>query len=195
MKTLAALLVVGLLNISGTGQTNTPDSPTASQLLKDAEATASSQHRNILLVFSASWCAPCHRLQSFLNDPVISPIFDRYFVKLIVDYGEHTDDKRCKDTQGADELIDALHERETGVPLIVMLNSSGKPIVDSILPVYGRRNNHANFGYPTSPTEIDWFLEMLRRAAPSLTPNESETIKNWLVQHSDDVRFKTPAKH
>jgi len=56
--------------------------------------------------------------------------------------------------------------------------------VDSVRPVYGPRNNHSNIGYPETPTTINWFLEMLRRAAPSLTPNERETIQDWLLQHS-----------
>lgn len=190
MKSMHALLVLGLLASPGVSQTSKHDSPAVDRLLKDTEAIASSQHKNILLIFNASWCGPCHRLESFLADPAMRPIFDRHFVKLVVDYGERSDDTRHQDTPGADELIDSLHDTDTGLPLIVMLSSSGKPIVDSVRPVYGRRNNHANIGYPYSPTGIDWFLEMLRRAAPSLTSNESETIQNWLLQHSDYGRIE-----
>jgi thioredoxin-related protein len=185
MTSMCALLVLGLLASLGVGQTSDQDTQTADRLLRAAEATAHSQQKNVLLMFSASWCAPCHRLQSFLVDPAIRPIFDRYFVKLIVISGERPNDTRHQNTPGAEQLLDSLHDTDTNLPLIVMLSSSGKVIVDSVRPVYGPSNIHANIGYPESPSGIDWFLEMLRRAAPSLTSNESSTVQNWLRQHSD----------
>ena len=192
MTSMCVLGVLGLLASLGAGQTSDRDTRTADCLLKAAEATARSQQKNVLLMFSASWCAPCHRLQSFLVDPTIRPIFDRYFVKLIVISGERPDDTRHQNTPGAEQLLESLHDTDTNLPLVVMLNSSGKVIVDSVRPVLGPRNLHANIGYPESPTGIDWFLEMLRRAAPSLTSNERSTIQKWLRQHSD-YRDSEPA--
>jgi thioredoxin-related protein len=194
MKSMCALLVVALLASPGVSQTSDRDALTADRLLKEAEATAHSQQKNVLLMFSASWCGPCHMLQSFLVDPAIRPIFDRYFVRLVVIHGERPNDTRHQDTPGADQLLDSLHDTDTSLPLIVMLSSSGKLIVDSVRPVYGPRNIHANIGYPESPTGIDWFLEMLRQAAPSLTSNESLTIQNWLRQHSDYKDSEPPLK-
>ncbi len=194
MKSMHALLVLGLLGSPGISQTSDRVAPTADRLLSEAEATAYSQQKNVLLLFSASWCAPCHMLQSFLVDPTIRPIFDRYFVKLVVIHGERPNQARYQDTPGADQLLDSLHDTDTSIPLTVILNSNGKLIADSVLPVYGRRNIHANIGYPDSPTGIDWFLEMLRRGAPSLTANESETIHNWLLQHSSYERSEPLSK-
>ena len=194
MKSMTALLILVLLGTPEVSQTGKRDSSAPNRILTNAEAIAFSQNKNILLMFTASWCGPCHRFESFLDDPAMRPIFDRYFVRLVVDYGERPNDTRHQDTPGADELIDSLHDRETGVPLIVMLSSSGKPIVDSVRPVYGRRNNHANIGYPESPIGIGWFLEMLKRAAPSLTSNESETIRDWLLEHGTYGRKEPSSK-
>ena len=179
------LVVLGLLSIPASGQTSTRDTPSAEHLLKETEVTASRQHKNVLLIFSASWCGPCHLLQNFLIDPTIQPILDQHFVNLIIVHGEHPGDTRHQDTLGADDLLDSLHDTDTSLPLIVVLSSRGQLIVDSVRPVYGRRNIQANIGYPVSPNGIDWFMEMLRRAAPSLTSAESETIQRWLVQHGD----------
>jgi thioredoxin-related protein len=184
MKGIQALVLLCLLASPGVSQTSSSDSPTAQRLLKNAEALASSRHKTIMLIVSASWCVECHLLESFLNHPSMRPIFHRHFVTLVVEYGERSDDTRHHDTPGADRLLDYLHDKDTGLPLMVILDSSGTPIVDSVRPVYGRRNNHANIGYPETPTGIRWFLEMLRRGAPSLTSNEIETIESWLLQHS-----------
>ncbi len=184
MRGMHALLALGLLGPSrGFSQPSGPDTLTTDGLLKEAEATASRQQKNVLLIFSASWCAPCHMLQSFLADPTVQPIFDRHFVKLIIIHGEHPGDNRHQDTPGSGQLLDSLHNTDTSVPLTVILSSTGKLIIDSVRPVYGRRDIRANIGYPGSSTSIDWFLEMLRRGAPSLTANESETIRTWLIQH------------
>ena len=184
MKSMCFLIILGLLTIPGVSQTSERDVPSAAHLLMAAEATAGRQQKNVLLLFSASWCGPCHRLQSFLVDPAVRPIFDSHFVKLVVVHGERSNDTLHQDTPGADQLLDSLHDADTSLPLIVMLTSSGKVIADSVHPVYGRRDIRANVGYPDSPSGIDWFLEMLRRAAPSLTVNESAAIQNWLRQHS-----------
>jgi hypothetical protein len=186
MKGMHALLLLGLLGSPGLSQTSDRDTPTLSRMLTETEATASSQHKNVMLIFSASWCASCHLLQNFLADPTIRPILDRYFVKLVVIHGERPNDTRHEDTPGADQLLDSLHDTNTSLPLTVILTSSGKFIVDSVRPVYRHRDIRANIGYPDGTNGTEWFFEMLRQGAPSLTSNETQAIHNWLLQHSSN---------
>jgi uncharacterized protein with NAD-binding domain and iron-sulfur cluster len=35
-------------------------------------------------------------------------------------------------------------------------------------------------GYPTEPEEIDWFMTMLKKGAPSLTRDDAQVIEQWL---------------
>ncbi len=102
------------------------DAQDADHLLRDTETIASSQHKNVLLIFSASWCGSCHSLESFLADPVMRPLFDRNFVRLVLDDGEHSDDTRHHNTIGADHLRVSFHGTDAGLPFIVMLDRSGK---------------------------------------------------------------------
>ncbi|RRA49338.1 thioredoxin family protein [Acidipila sp. EB88] len=191
MKSISTLLLLGLLAGPGISQTTDRGTPSADKILKDAEASARDQNKNVLLTISASWCGPCHLLQNFLADPAIRPIFDRYFVKVTMIHGEHPDDSRHQDTPGAGDLLDSLHDTGTSLPLMIMLNSSGKVIADSIHPVYGRRDVRANIGYPSSPVGMAWFMVMLSRAAPSLTSNEEATIQKWLHQHSGNEQLES----
>jgi hypothetical protein len=190
MKSMHAVLLLGLLGSPGVSQTTDRDLPTANQMLAEAETTASSEHKNVMLIFSASWCAACHVQQIFLADPTIRPIFDRYFVKLVVVHGERPNDTRHQDTPGVDQLLDSLHDTNTSLPLTVILSNSGKLIVDSVRPVYGRRDIRANIGFPDGPNGTDWFFEMLKRGAPSLTSSETQIIHNWFLEHGSNEHSK-----
>lgn len=188
MRQLWALFVIGLLANGGHSQTRETEAPTtADHMLRAAEATASRQHKNVLVIFSASWCGPCHVLQLFLADPAVSPIFDKSFTKLILIHGERLYDNHHKDTPGADDLLDSLHDEGISLPAMVILNGDGKLLVDSVRPVYGPRNIHANIGFPEGPSGMEWFFEMLRQGAPTLTASEIATIRQVLLRYSSQA--------
>ena len=149
----------------------------ASTMMTQASAEASAGNKKILAVFSASWCGPCHMFEAFLRDPTIKPIMDREFVVVTFDVGEKPGDKRHADTPGAIDLRGSLAGGEVGYPYLAMLDAIGKPIIDSMRPDHGQKSN---IGYPAVAVEIDWFMQMLRQAAPSLTADEVKTIRHWL---------------
>jgi len=43
-----------------------------------------------------------------------------------------------------------------------------------------------NVGYPALPAEIDWYIEMLRRAAPSLSSDDLAATRTWLRKHDPE---------
>jgi thiol-disulfide isomerase/thioredoxin len=153
----------------------TPTLPSAETVLAHAKSTAAAEHKNILLTFSASWCGPCHLFERFLEDPAIHPIMDKAFVLAALDVQEHDD--RHANSPGGETLMASLGGAESGIPFIAMLTPTGKPIVDSLRPDNGGKSN---IGYPAIPVEIDWFMHMLQLAAPSLTPADRATVKQWL---------------
>ena len=46
-----------------------PAQQTAADLFAHAKADARAEHKNVLAVFSASWCGPCKLYERFLEDP------------------------------------------------------------------------------------------------------------------------------
>jgi thiol:disulfide interchange protein len=157
-----------------------PTLPSADSVLSQAKSTAAAEHKSILLTFSASWCGPCHLFERFLEDPAIKPIMDKAFVIASLDVQEHRNDERHANSPGGEALMATLGGAESGVPFITMLDPAGKPIVDSLRPDKGGKSN---IGYPAIPVEIDWFMHMLQQAAPTLTPADRATIKQWLDDH------------
>jgi len=154
---------------------------TADALFAQAKADAKAQHKNVLMVFSASWCGPCQLYERFLEDPRMMAITDREFVIQRIDVGERKGDPRHSDTPGGAELRSSLGAvGEPGFPFLVMTDENGDPIVNS----YRNGDTSANIGYPASPAEIDWYIEMLKRAALSLSPGELAATNSWLQKHS-----------
>jgi hypothetical protein len=45
------------------------------------------------------------------------------------------------------------------------------------------KSSGARIGYPAQPEEIDWFLAMLRKAAPQMPAAEAGAIERWLREH------------
>lgn len=153
---------------------------TAEKLISEAQSQASAQHKNVFLIFSASWCGPCHQLDMFLQDSDMKPLVDKYFVIVHV----HIDEGKKPElnTPGGDELLMKLAAKAphtSGVPFLIFLDPSGNPIVNSDRPLPGEAVGD-NIGYPVSPEEIGWFMEMLKRGAPAMPKAEAQQIESWL---------------
>jgi thiol-disulfide isomerase/thioredoxin len=176
----------GILAQSGTPTSADSSQPAlpANQILAQSNAEAAAKHKNVLLVFSASWCGPCHLFEAFLHDPATGPIMDKNFVVARFDVGEHPGDKRHSNTPGAEALRASLDGADPGYPFLVIASPSGKVIVNSYRPIPGRKNSaESNIGYPATPAEIDWFMQMLRQSAAISAP-EADAIRRWLQQRS-----------
>jgi thiol:disulfide interchange protein len=163
--------------------TTAPTLPSADEVMTQAKTSATAEHKNIMLVFSASWCGPCRMYEALLKDPKTGPIIEHYFVIANLDVGEKPSDKRHADSPGAAKLESSLGGARAGYPFIVFLDPAGKPIVNSLRPVKGKAAGD-NIGYPALPEEIDWYMTMLQRGAPALSSKEASTIRTWLQQRA-----------
>jgi hypothetical protein len=86
--------------------------------------------------------------------------------------------KKSLNTPGGDELMTRLGG-PAGLPFFAFLDGDGALIVNSMRPGEGGKPG-GNIGHPFEPFEVDWFLVMLRKGAPGMTPQEAETLEKWL---------------
>ncbi|MGH9413634.1 MAG: thioredoxin family protein [Terriglobales bacterium] len=150
-------------------------SPTARALLHTAEAQAQSSHRNVLVIFGASWCGWCHELDAFMKTSAVAPVLAKSFTVVHLDIEEHGA-RASQNTPGA--LALARHFRGSeSLPFLVMLRPDGKLIATS-----NRTGGpNSNVGYPVKPDEVAWFIEMVHRGAPGLTAAERKALRHQLT--------------
>lgn len=155
---------------------------TADTLFAQAKARAIAENKNVLLVFYASWCGPCRRYERFLENREMRAITEKAFVVQRIDIGERPSDLIHANTPGAEALFAEVGaQRDSGIPFIVMTGNTGRPIVSS----YRNGNPDDNIGYPSAASDIDWYEQMLLRAAPTLSLEDLHATHEWLVQHGD----------
>src|ERR1041385_8169855 len=167
MKALARAFALGLLvQLTALGEP-----PTANSVVADAKEKAAGEGKTIFLHFGASWCGWCKRLDAFLDRPDIKPVFEKYFVpvKLVVQENEKN---KALENPGADTLMRKLGG-PSGLPYSAFLDVRGSLIVNS-------KREGENIGYPAQPGEIDWFVAMMRKAAPKISDDDLKTIETAL---------------
>jgi thioredoxin-related protein len=155
----------------------------AEQVLASAKIQAAEQHKNIFLIFGASWCPPCREMEKFMEAREIRPIFEKYFVVVTLNVYEEKGKHPELNSPGAENLVADFGGESNGVPFLVFLNERGELIVNSNRPVKGKPKGE-NVGYPDLPEEIDWFMSMLKTTLPSLPTDEARVIEIWLRKHS-----------
>lgn len=164
-----------------------PDAgPSAAQILERAESQARAEHKNIVLEFGASWCINCKRYDVLMNDASMHAILGPHFVFTSMNTGEHPTDTRHANTPGAVEFENSIGGKDAGWPFLVILNSEGKPIVNSYRPDPKSKTGD-NIGYPVLPQEVDWFIVMLRRGAPSLSRQDLGSVHAWLTARAAKI--------
>ena len=160
--------------------------PSASQILHNAESQARSGHKNIMLEFGASWCINCKLYDRMLNDHSMRAILNRYFVFTTMDTGERPNELHQADTPGGVAFENSIGGKDAGWPFLVILNADGKLIVNSYRPDE-KSSTGDNIGYPVLPQEVDWFIVMLHRGAPSMSQHDLNKIHAWLTSKAATI--------
>jgi thioredoxin 1 len=89
----------------------------ATQDIRQALATASKQHKNVLLDFGGNWCLDCHVLDNAFHQPRIAPLLNGNYVLVHVDVGQY--DKNL-------DVAKKYHANlEKGVPSLAVLDAKG----------------------------------------------------------------------
>lgn len=149
---LAMLVCIG----AGMAAQTTP--PTANAVLQKAFDKAKIEKKNVFLIFHASWCGWCRKMDSAMNDPQCRPFFQENYVIEHLTILE-SKDKKHLENPGAADLFKRHAPASSGIPFWIIFNPEGAVLGSATMP-YG-----SNSGCPASVSEVNHLINMLQKSS------------------------------
>jgi len=175
MKTHILLLAALFITIGSFAGPKPTAPESTGVILKKTYAQAAKQHKNVIILFHASWCGWCKKMEASLNDPAIKKSFDDNYVIVWLTVEENTPEMKKTENPGAMDFLTKYHGEKSGIPFFVVLNPKGQLLADS----YARKPGVSldavgdNIGCPDTEKEVAYFLDILKATShikiPQLT--------------------------
>lgn len=148
----------------------------ADSVMKKAYVRATAENKKVLLMFHASWCVWCRRMDSSLADAAVKKLIDRYFIIEHLTVLE-SKGKEHLENPGAQALMDKFEGKDQGLPYWVILDKDGQLIADSQIRTEQPDGNFkgSNVGCPASQPEVDFFIALLKKTT-TLTTAQLDVI-------------------
>jgi thioredoxin-related protein len=164
------ILIITVIFLSSIGLA-AQDSATI--VMKNAMKLAQKENKNVFLMFHASWCGWCRKMDRHMNDERCKAFFDKNYIIEHLDVMESGERKNLENP-GAFDLLKSYKAEKSGIPFFVILDKNGKLLEDSF------DANGQNLGCPASKEEVDEFIRMLK-ATSALNDKELEIIYNQFL--------------
>ena len=148
----------------------------ADEIMKEAFAVAKKQDKKVLVMFHASWCGWCHKMDTSLNDASVKKFFDDNFVirHLVV---AESDGKKNLENPGGQDMLEKYDGKDQGIPFWLIFDKDEKFLADSRMKsIVNGVEKLENTGCPASKEEVEYFIEVLKKTTP-LTADQLEKIK------------------
>lgn len=138
--------------------------PAADILVKEAMTEAAKTHKNVFIIFLASWCGWCHKMENAMNDGELKYLFNNNYVIIRLTVNENKD-KLYLENPGADELRKKYHGDQQGIPYWFILDDKGNFLADSRKPDNHNAGKLRSVGCPAEKDEVDYFLKVLKKTS------------------------------
>jgi len=138
----------------------------ADVLLKKAYEQAAKEKKNVFVIYHASWCGWCKKLDASINDPLCSDFFNKSYVFVHLTVLE-SKDKKNLENPGATEMFNKYSGGKSGIPFFLIFNKKGVLIADAFIRPEGAGLDKpgTNIGCPAAPEEVAAFVEMLKKTS------------------------------
>lgn len=178
-----SLLILFVLFTVKSGFAQTATMPASETVLKDAYAKATKENKKVMLIFHASWCGWCKKMEASLNDPMVKKMFDDNYVIAKLDVMEQPA-KKDLENPGSLEVMTKLKGEKSGLPFWVVLDAKGKVLGDSqVRPAGASLDTYGeNVGCPASKEEVAFFTKLLK-ATSKLNDGQLAIIANRFAQN------------
>jgi thiol-disulfide isomerase/thioredoxin len=182
MKTKIFLASFFIL-VSGAALSQETPEP-ASKILEKAYKQASKEKKNVFVIFHASWCGWCKKMEASINDPSCSAYFQKSFVFVHLTVLERGDLKKTENP-GADTMLVKYAGKNSGIPFFLIFDKKGKLLADSQTRKEGDGLDKPgqNLGCPAADDEVAAFVGILRKTS-KITDAEAAAVTERFRKNS-----------
>jgi hypothetical protein len=158
--------------------------------MDQAFAQAGKTHKKVLLLFHASWCGWCKKMEASLNDAECKKMFDDNYVITYLDVLE-SKEKANLENPGSMDLLKQYKGEKAGLPFWVILDAGGKFLADSqIRPAgAGLDTPGQNTGCPSAQNEVTYFIQVLKATSRLKEADLSVIEKRFLKNQPGATSF------
>lgn len=166
MKTLIACLIFLGISFNSIAQEK------ASIVLDKAMTQAKKEKKNVFVMYHASWCSWCKKMEANLQSESVKPYFDKNYVTTFLTVQERNN--KNLENPGADEILKKYKADNSGIPFWQIYDSNGKLLADSF------NSKGENLGCPATKEEVAEFTDKLKMSS-SLTEKQRKKIEEVFI--------------
>ena len=177
---VAAFLFLPKLSIAQHGTSS------ASEIMQEAMQTATKENKKIFIIFHASWCGWCHKMDTAINDKSCKDFFYKNYVIRYLVVDEYRD-KKGLENPGADELRAKYHGNGEGIPFWLIFDKDGHLLADSQIRPKGASfdTKGENIACPATEKEVTYFIEVLKKTS-SIDEAEQTAVQRRFRQNENN---------
>ena len=159
--------------------------PSTETIMQQAYAKAKKENKNVMVIFHASWCGWCKKMEASMNEPNLKKFFDDNYVvaELVV---KESKGKEHLENAGSLELMNKYKGERAGLPYWFVTDANGKELADSQARPQGAGLDTFgdNVGCPASEKEVIYFAKVLK-ATSKLKDNEIALISERFAKNKE----------
>jgi len=177
VRKLVIAIVLVMFTVSLSAQDWKPQP--ADKILKTSLQQAKAGKKNVMVIFHASWCSWCKRLDKAMQSPELKKIFNDNWVVTHIDVQERKGKIDSLENPGGQDMMKKFGGEKSGLPFCVFLDKSGKMIGNTnVMP------DNSNIGYPGSKEEIALFTDLLKRTTKKMSDEQLAEIIDYFIKNA-----------